>query len=98
MTAGGRTRRIGLIAALMLCMAEVSAQGMGRPPRDRDGPRQQRIMPESRPTQFAPEGGAARQRMTPEERRKLRQDVHDAGRDLYPDRMRERRREFRRGE
>ena len=36
--------------------------------------------------------------MTPEERRKLRQDVHQAGRDLYPERMRERRREMRRGE
>ena len=36
--------------------------------------------------------------MTPEERRKLRQDVHEAGRDLYPERMRERRREMRRGE
>lgn len=78
--------------------AEVSAQGQGRPLRERDGPRQQRMMSEPRPAQFAPDGGAERQRMTPEERRKLRQDVHDAGRDLYPERMRERRREMRRGE
>ena len=26
-------------------------------------------------------------RLTPEERRQLRRDVHEAGRDLYPDRM-----------
>jgi hypothetical protein len=56
-------------------------------------------VPDSRPAQADPDGTAAeRQRMTPEERRKLRQDVHQAGRDLYPERMRERRREMRRGE
>ncbi len=98
MNAGRRMRWIGLAAVLLLCAAEGSAQGMGRPMRERDGPRPQRMVPESRPTQFSPDGGAARQPMTPEERRKLRQDVHEAGRDLYPERMRERRREMRRGE
>ena len=92
-------RWIGLSAALLLAVTEAAAQGMGRPMRDGDGPRPQRMMPDSRPAQAATEGTAAeRQRMTPEERRKLRQDVHQAGRDLYPERMRERRREMRRGE
>jgi len=35
-------------------------------------------------------------RMSPEERRQLRRDVHDAGRDLYPGRMAPGRRELRR--
>ena len=98
MKAGSSKRWIGLAAAMLLCVTEVAAQGAGRPLRDRDGPRQQRMAPDSRPAQFAPDGGVERQRMTPEERRKLRQDVHEAGRDLYPERMRERRREMRRGE
>jgi hypothetical protein len=38
---------------------------------------------------MAPGGG----RLTPEERRQLRRDVHEAGRDLYPERERLRRRE-----
>ncbi len=89
-----------MLATAMLLAVEVSAQGMPGPRRERgDGPPPQRMMPEARPTQFNAEGDAAqRQRMTPEERRQLRRDVHDAGRDLYPERMRERRREMRRGE
>lgn len=33
-------------------------------------------------------GDAARRRMTPEERRQLRQDIYDAGRNIYPERPR----------
>ena len=101
MSAGRGTRWIGITASLLLLAAEVSAQGMPRPARDRDGPRQQRMMPDSRPSQFAAEEASGqRQRMTPEERRQLRRDVHDAGRDLYPERerLREQRRAARRGE
>jgi uncharacterized membrane protein len=45
----------------------------------------------ARRSELAPGGG----RLTPEERRQLRRDVHEAGRDLYPDRERLRRREMR---
>ncbi|MBK8762156.1 MAG: hypothetical protein IPM03_17380 [Sulfuritalea sp.] len=101
MSAGRGTRWIGITASLLLLAAEVSAQGMPRPARDRDGPRPHRMMPDSRPSQFAAEEASGqRQRMTPEERRQLRRDVHDAGRDLYPERerLREQRRAARRGE
>ncbi len=92
-------RLIGVAAALLLLGAEASAQGMGRPMRDRGGQPPQRAMQDSRPAQFTTDDAASqRRRMTPEERRQLRQDVHQAGRDLYPGRMHERRREMRRGE
>jgi hypothetical protein len=98
--AGRGTQWMMLATAMLLFAAEVSAQGVPRPMRERGGgPQSQRVMPEARPTQFNAEGEAAQKpRMTPEERRQLRRDVHDAGRDLYPERMRERRREMRRGE
>ncbi len=89
-----------LATAMLLFAAEVAAQGMPRPMRERGGgPQAQRLMPEAQAAQFTAEGEAAQKpRMTPEERRQLRRDVHDAGRDLYPERMRKRRREMRRGE
>lgn len=92
-----------MLATVLLFAAEVSAQGVQGPRRERfGGPPPQRMMPDARPTQFNADGDTAqqRQRMTPEERRQLRRDVHDAGRDLYPERRRERRREMeiRRGE
>jgi hypothetical protein len=54
---------------------------------------------QQRPEQFSPRdvmrpGGG--NRLSPEERRQLRRDVNQAGRDLYPDRMPPGRREFRR--
>lgn len=96
----GRRSLWWVLATALLLAAEVSAQGMPGPRRERgDRPPPQRMMPEARPTQFNADGDTTqRQRMTPEERRQLRRDVHDAGRDLYPERMRERRREMRRGE
>jgi len=58
------------------------------------------MMPvEQRPEQFSPRdapGPSGGGRLSPEERRQLRRDVHDAGRDLYPDRMPVGRREPRR--
>lgn len=99
MSAARRTPWIGLSAALLLLAVEVSAQGMGRPMRDHEGPRPQRMVSDADRPRNAPEIPLAeRHRMTPEERRKLRQDVHAAGRDIYSDRMGERRREMRRGE
>jgi hypothetical protein len=54
---------------------------------------------EQRPDQISPREGRMQDggnRLSPEERRQLRRDVHDAGRDLYPDRMPPGRREPRR--
>ncbi len=98
MKAGRSAKWMGVATALLLAAAEVSAQGMPRPMRDRDGQEPQRMAPDSRPAQLAPDDAAGQRRMTPEERRQLRRDVHQAGRDLYPERRRERRREMRRGE
>lgn len=98
---------VSLSAVMFLFAAEVGAQGMPHPMRQRGpggpggfgpgmGPEggAQRMVPDSRPAQFAPDqqGQPQGRRMTPEERRQLRRDVHDAGRDIYPERMRERRR------
>ncbi len=98
MKAGRSANWVGLATALLLLAAEVSAQGMPRPMRDRDGTGPHRMAPDSRPAQAATEDAVSQRRMTPEERRQLRRDVHQAGRDLYPERMRERRREMRRSE
>ena len=66
-------------------------QGPQRQQRTRgDGAGPQGMGPAARPAQFAagdaaaPHGG----QMSREERRQLRRDVHDAGRDLYPERRR----------
>jgi len=92
-------RWMGLLSALCLLAANAHAQGEQRPMRERGGPGMQRMLPDARPTQFVPDQEMQRrQRMTPEERRQLRRDVHEAGRELYPPRMRERRRELRREE
>lgn len=88
-----------MLAALCLLGINAYAQAEQRPMRERGGPGMQRMLQDARPTQFVPdEEMRRRQHMTPEERRQLRRDVHEAGRELYPPRMRERRREFRREE
>jgi hypothetical protein len=82
---------------LLLLAADASAQGQNRPMRGRhmDGGGPQRMLPAQQRDEaagrndMAPGGG----RLTPEERRQLRRDVHEAGRDLYPERERLRRRE-----
>jgi hypothetical protein len=45
----------------------------------------QREMPQQYPRRYENDGGEPQrsQRMSPDERRQLRRDVHDAGRDLY---------------
>ncbi|MDP1735739.1 MAG: hypothetical protein Q8L44_15395 [Sulfuritalea sp.] len=76
-----------------------AAQGPFRQQQGRNaGGGPQRMMPaEQRPQQFSPRdesrGGG---RLSPEERRQLRRDVHEAGRDLYSDKMPPGRRESRR--
>jgi hypothetical protein len=55
--------------------------------------------PQQRPEQVSPRDGATQtgdNRLSPDERRQLRRDVHEAGRDLYSDRVPPGRREFRR--
>jgi len=94
--AGRGAKWAGVAAMLLLLAADVSAQGPFRQMRGRggDGSGPQRMAPDQRfqPGQerrvddSAPRDG--RGRLSPEERRQLRRDVHDAGRDLYPDRMR----------
>lgn len=90
-------RRMGwavVAAALWLLATGVSAQvpqPMGPGRGAGEGPH--RLMPaEERPGRALRAGrdGEAREhmhRLSPEERRQLRRDVHDAGRDLYPGRM-----------
>lgn len=88
-----------LASVLWLLAAEASAQGPHRPPPGRGGGGPQRMMAaEQRPQPLAPrdDQGAGGGRMSPEERRQLRRDVHEAGRDLYSDRMPPGRREPRR--
>jgi len=78
---------------LWLLAAGAAAQVAQRPSPERsangDGPR--RMMPaEQRPEELSPpDAGASRRgnRMSPEARRQLRRDIHEAGRDLYPGRM-----------
>ncbi|MDP2810776.1 MAG: hypothetical protein Q8O34_11570 [Rhodocyclaceae bacterium] len=91
-TAKRWARWAGVASVLWLLAAAVAAQGPHRPPgRNVNGGGPQRMMPaEQRPAQLAPREDSAPgsgKRLSPEERRQLRRDVHEAGRDLYPDRM-----------
>lgn len=99
-----RTGWIGMAAALLLLATGVAAQGPQRlgPGRGAmgDGPRrmmpvEQRSGPEVQRDAESRDAGLRERgpRLSPEERRQLRRDVHDAGRDLYPGRMSARRRE-----
>jgi hypothetical protein len=101
-TAKRRAIWSSVASVLWLLAAGASAQGPDRPGGGRNGngggPGPQRMMaPEQRPMasrdEAAPAGGS---RLSPEERRQLRRDVHEAGRDIYPDRMPPGRREPRR--
>ncbi len=87
---------------LWLLAADVAAQEPHQAQRGRmaNGGGPQRMMPaEQRSEQSVardntvPDGAS---RMSPEERRQLRRDVHEAGRDIYPDRAPRGRREQRR--
>lgn len=90
-----------LAGGLWLLVAGAAAQDPQRlgPGRDAGGDGPQRLMPAERRFEQLSSDGDARgrgQRLSPEERRQLRRDVHDAGRDLYPHRMSQGRRESRR--
>ncbi len=66
-------------------------QGQQRQQRARgDGPGPQSMGPTTRAAQFSGGDGAAPRggQMSREERRQLRRDVHEAGRDLYPEQRR----------
>ena len=105
MTAKRRAGWAGLASVagvLWLLASSVAAQEPLRAQRGRmaNGGGPQRMMPaeqrseQSAPRDTAPPDGAGR--MSPEERRQLRRDVHEAGRDIYPDRAPRGRREQRR--
>lgn len=106
MTTNCRARWLGAasvaIALSLLPTAAAFAQGPQRssPERNASGMVPPGTMPvEQRAEQFSPRDAEQRgggNRMSPEERRQLRRDVHQAGRDLYPDRMPPGRREPRR--
>lgn len=92
-----RQRRGALVLLLLLSAATLPAHafpggGVGRggwmqvkdrpqqPQRDRQFPQPQR------PPDADRQGQQGQQRMSPDERRQLRRDLHDAGRDVYPPR------------
>jgi len=75
-----------------LLSAGANAEESRRPPPERtaDGGGAPRVIPvEQRLQQFSPRDSSASgaNRLSREERRQLRRDVHAAGRDLYSDRM-----------
>lgn len=99
MTPTRRAFLASVASVVWLLAATASAQGPHRLQQGREGNARgpQRMMaPDQRPMGsrdgLAPGGG----RLSPEERRQLRRDVHEAGRDIYPDRMPPGRREARR--
>ena len=99
MTAKRRAKLAGVASAMWLLAAGASAQEPQGPPpgRGANGGGPQRMMPvEQRPGQLPPRDASvpgSGRRLSPEERRQLRRDVHDAGRDLYSGRMSSGRRE-----
>lgn len=90
MTAKRRAAWAGVASVLWLLLADATAQEwVRRPPPARtagDG-RQQRMMPPEQRDDPAVAREASTpgegNRLSPEERRQLRRDVHEAGRDLY---------------
>jgi hypothetical protein len=84
-----------LAGVLCFSIAGAAAQGPQRmgPGRHADGEAPRRMVPgeqsaEASSADSAEAGDRRGGRMSPEERRQLRRDVHQAGRDLYPERMR----------
>lgn len=90
------------VSVLWLLAAGAAAQTPPRPVPERGpgGDDPQRMVPaDPRSEQSSRRDASARggdNRMSPEDRRQLRRDVHEAGRDLYPGRMSPGRRESRR--
>lgn len=93
MTAKRSAGWAGLASVLWLLLADASAQ-MPQHPRqgheaNRGGP-QRMVSAEPRPESLLPrdaEPPGGGNRLSPEERRQLRRDVHQAGRELYPGRI-----------
>lgn len=87
-----RTRRAGWAGVVWLLAAGAVAQEAPgpRPGRDAEGGDPQRMIPVEQRQRLllrdaaTPGGG---RRLSVEERRQLRRDIHEAGRDLYPERM-----------
>jgi hypothetical protein len=100
-TTNRRTILAGMASILWLLAADASAQGPDRPRGGRNanggGPQRMMEVEQRRPMMerdASAQGGGSR--LSPEERRQLRRDVHEAGRDIYSDRMPPGRRESRR--
>ena len=94
-----------MAGVLCFTIAGAAAQGPQRmgPGRHADGDGPRRMIPsdqrsDSSSADSAEAGDRRGGRMSPEERRQLRRDVHQAGRDLYPERMRAGRRGDLRGQ
>ncbi len=92
MKAGRLIRWLGVAALGGLLAIDAGAQGLNRPHRGRgmEGGGVPRVQPGSQYQATQPQQGEdpGRRggRLSPEERRQLRRDVHQAGRDLYPER------------
>lgn len=84
---------VGMLAALLAAWPAVSQQGPQGPPGRRGepmGPPPGRpIVPAREPGPAGPPGRPPMERMTPEDRRQLRQDIHQHGRDVYRGRREE---------
>lgn len=80
-------------SVLWLLVADASAQAPQQPRQDREAHRggpPRMVSAEPRPESLLPrdaEPPGGGNRLSPEERRQLRRDVHEAGRELYPGRM-----------
>jgi hypothetical protein len=92
-----RQGRSALVLLLLLSAATLPAHafpggGVGRggwmQVKDRpQQPQRERQFPQpQRPPDADRQGQQGQQRMSPDERRQLRRDLHDAGRDVYPPR------------
>lgn len=83
-----------MMAALLLLAFDASAQDPQQRGRG-EGAGPQGPTSQGRPTQFAPGDDASGRgwHMSREERRQLRRDVNEAGRDIYPERRRAHQRE-----
>jgi uncharacterized membrane protein len=92
-----KLRRYGccLLMPLLLAAALPAQAGQGwrdggfqvqQHPHPPQGDRQFQQAPRRQDAQPNPQGPQGPQRMSPDERRQLRQDLRDAGRDVYPQR------------
>ncbi|MDP2133253.1 MAG: hypothetical protein Q8J99_06570 [Sulfuritalea sp.] len=88
-----RAKWVMLAGILSVLAAGASAQGPQRmgPGHDAEGDMPRRTMPAERSERMPPAVQAPRERgphrMSAEDRRQLRRDVHQAGQDIYPERM-----------